>query len=103
MWLLIADLCCAKVCEEPNFAQVATAIDIIKSRAHSGLKMLDYLSISFAPGRNQTSEQAFTEFDNYIEKELTSEEKVNFTWNCITAEHTLCKLSRMSTDHYKAV
>lgn len=97
-YMLVLDMHGAGLVDPPTLDDVATVAAAFRLGAVTGLILLGYLH---KDGRGEDAKQAFCDFYNDVRDSLSEEEIVNFQWNPMTAEHSLCKFSRMiGKKHY---
>lgn len=95
-YLFVADMCQAGLVDLPTVEDVAAIAAFLNKGAARGLHVLDYLSEG---GTGPLVQAAFVTFYEAVRSELTEEQQVEFQWNPITAEHTLCKITRILRKH----
>lgn len=99
MYLLIADMHAAGLVQLPTFDDMGIVLPVLDAGGITGLQTLLYLSNSY---NKVEVGPAFQKFFEDVSSQLTATELVDFSWNSITAEHTLCKFGRMfRLGHYK--
>lgn len=101
-YLLTADLCSIGLCQIPSPEEMGLIIHQLNRGAISGLKVLRYLSD--LPNSQLSAagiQTAFLSFYQDVDQLLSDDQKINMWWNSVTAEHSLCKISRMKKKYYK--
>lgn len=91
-YLFVADLYAAGLLDAPTVADIAAVAAALRKGAMRGLNLTGFLPDG---GTGMRAREAFHAFYAAVSDALSAEQVVNFQWNPITAEHTLCKLSRM--------
>ncbi|KAF7792930.1 hypothetical protein EIP86_004033 [Pleurotus ostreatoroseus] len=97
-YLTLADMCAAGIVAVPTVKEMAGTIRWLNAGAKSGLEKLGYTVASKAALPIGTAEEAFHCFYTDVSDQLTTEEKCAMGWSPIIAEHTLCKVKRLSDD-----
>lgn len=101
-YLLCTDLAYAGVIKPPSVTEIAQQIYALKSGGLNGLRLLGYCRKSLNRPRNssESSEdmviEAFCRFFDDIDARLEDQEKEQMGWDPLMAEHTLCKVTRLS-------
>ena len=91
-------MCAAKLVTMPTVEEMGKIIRENRSGALKGLATLHYLQCKIEKVKNASKDQvcaAFSRFFADVSDDLSIEEKTQMSWNTITAEHSLCKLTRM--------
>lgn len=92
LYMLVADLHASGAIDAPSIDEVAQIVALLRKGAMSGLEKIGYFEGT--PSR-ATLMNAFRTFFDDVNSRLTVEEREQFMWNPVTAEHTLCKFKRM--------
>ena len=93
LYLLLADMACAGLVAMPTVQEMGSMIHKLQSGALAGLRVAGYLPAD--SGTVLTDVQtAFEAFYNDIEQ--LREEADLWEWDTLTAEHTLCKIKRLT-------
>ncbi|KAJ7218828.1 hypothetical protein C8J57DRAFT_1254679 [Mycena rebaudengoi] len=90
--LLAADYADAGICDQPDKHTMAHVICKIDAGAVAGLRAHDYI---YADTLNYAKQASFIDLFDYVDSELTPDEKARLEWSPICLEHTLCKYSRI--------
>lgn len=95
-YLLTADYAYTGVVRMPSVEEVGTAIAKIRRGNMEGLILLGLLPNNMEKKAIPEAEiiQAFRKYYDYVSHSLTQGERDLAVWDPITAEHTLCKVSR---------
>lgn len=96
-YLLVADMCRAGLVDLPTVEDMAGVAAYLSKGAASGLQVMGFLTKG---GTGPLIRTAFVAFYEAVTEELTDEQKVEFQWDPITAEHTLCKFTRITRRGY---
>ncbi|KAJ7212440.1 hypothetical protein C8J57DRAFT_1733078 [Mycena rebaudengoi] len=94
--LLTADYVDAGVVEPPDVITMARIACKIDAGAVAGLAGLDYFSE--AKPLNYQKQNTFISLYQYLDQELTDDEKLRLNWGPICLEHSLCKYVWFVTD-----
>ncbi|KAI0037839.1 hypothetical protein FA95DRAFT_1578563 [Auriscalpium vulgare] len=98
-YLLTADYVYTGLVEMPSVDLMGSTISKINLGSCNGLRLLrllDGLSTDIkAPGREARVQAAFAFFYGQMSARLMPDEQAHMGWDVITAEHLLCKISRM--------
>lgn len=91
-YLLVADMCAAGLVDLPTLEEAANVVAFLNRGAVKGLVKLGFLTEG---GTGLLARKAFATFYQAVSEELSEDQKDDFQWNPVTAEHTLCKVSRI--------
>ncbi|KAJ6467173.1 hypothetical protein C8R47DRAFT_1223743 [Mycena vitilis] len=95
--LLAADYADAGLCQQPDEHVMAHGICKIDAGAVAGLQALDYFH---AGALHYQKQRAFVQLYQFLDGELTADEKQRLHWNPICLEHALCKYLRFITNFH---
>ncbi|KAI0788938.1 hypothetical protein BC629DRAFT_1593435 [Irpex lacteus] len=91
-YLFVADLYAAGLLDPPSVDDIALAAATLRKGAMRGLILTGFLPKG---GTKSQILKAFRAFYHAVSSALSPERIAQYQWNPITAEHTLCKFSRM--------
>ena len=95
MYMLIADMHAAGLVSAPLTENMGSVLLQLNAGGLKGLRLLKYLPRN-GGSSSQNVSAAFKKFYDDVHDALTPEERVDFSWNTVVAEHTLCKYLRMT-------
>lgn len=85
-YLLVADMCAAGLVDLPTLEEAANVVAFLNRGAVKGLVKLGFLTEG---GTGLLARKAFATFYQAVSEELSEDQKDDFQWNPVTAEHTL--------------
>ncbi|KAI0336897.1 hypothetical protein BDW22DRAFT_1433756 [Trametopsis cervina] len=92
-YMLVVDMRMHGLCHAPTVDEVGSRIVKVKAGGLKGLRQLKYLDSDYSS--STAIEDAFRQFYVDASNSLSDQQKVALHWGPVTAEHLLCKLSRM--------
>ncbi|KAI0039248.1 hypothetical protein FA95DRAFT_1504448 [Auriscalpium vulgare] len=105
-YLIAADYVYTGIVAMPDVDEMGRIIHHIAKGALSGLQLLELVDPAFtdfeaAKPPVQHVQWAFRTFFELVSSALTPEQRSHMGWDVITAEHTLCKISRLHGPQYR--